>query len=48
MATVMLEILAGFSPGGFSDLDWFRDVLLAAWDPYPCSGVIFSKIGTHV
>ena len=24
------------------------DVLLAAQDPYPCSWVIFPKIGTHV
>ena len=34
--------------GGNSRFGLVRDVPLAAQDPYPCSGVIFQKIGTHI
>ena len=36
------------SPGGVSDLGLVGDVPLAAQDPYPSSGAIFQKIGTHI
>ena len=37
-----------FRTGGVLIFILFWDVQLAAQDPYPCSGVIFAKEGTHI
>ena len=42
-----IKIIGGWEPGRLLRFGLVGDVPLAAQNPYPCSGVIFPKKGTH-